>query len=788
MLDESTLPPLPPLQPADRQRRALFSDVMLPRYFSHPFTYAIPHRFRDSLRVGHRVLVPFGNKVLQGLVVSLHDRQPPVSRPTYREIQDILDPLEDGSADGVDTELLSLAHFVSEYYLAPLGQCLRFILPPFHAQPVSTRIRITAAGRETFQTPGTRLSAYTREVLERLHRADKGLTRRYLRHTMPGRLDSTLRRLKQRGLVSEEPGSGVVHARSKPHKEDLRGESTPSPKERLDRGFVPPSSQASQISAHRDWPLIQKAIASFEHRTFLLEGSRPSRQTWFMAASSETLARGRSVLVVTPEIRRATHLASLAASSWPDRVSLLHSDLLLPQRKDAWQDIRAGMKPIVVGTRSAIFAPLPDIGLIVIDEEENPSFKEEQSPHYHSRTVALVRARSNRAVLLLGSDHPSLETYTATVERPAQVTRIEAEGSGTRTQALPRIVLEDLRKSPSGTLLTKPLLDGMEQALAVGTGAILFLNRKGYAPALLCRTCGQTTQCPNCRITQKFYKQRTRLVCHYCGRDEAVPDLCQTCSSPRLEPVGFGTERLEEAVRQMFPTARIGRLDRAIARTEAQAEDVRDAFRSGALNVLIGTQLLLEGDAIPQAGCVGVPCADIGLHLPDFRSAERSFHTLLEARALARPMEDGGVMVLQTYIPTHHTMQAIDQHNPSLFYEQERSFRRALAYPPFTHIIRLRVSGSRKEMALQAATRWAGVLHKEIADASRRHALSPDALEVLGPIPPMIPHVRGRHRLQLFVKAEIGSIGQDVVRRSLDSVGGLRGLKFEVDVDPVDTL
>lgn len=799
MLDESTLPSLPSFHQPDRQRRPLFADVMLPRYFSHPFTYAIPGRFQESLRVGHRVLVPFGKKILQGLVVSLHDRQPPAPRPTYREIQDLLDQTEErpeydskGGKAGIEDELLALAHFVSEYYLTPLGQCLRFILPPFHAQPASTRIRLTGAGRETVQAPGTRLSAYTRAILERLQRTDKGLTRGSLRRAMPGRLDATLRRLKQRGLISEEPVSGSAHARSKPHPEDPRVSAAPSREERLDRvvasATFQASPQASPISVHSDWTRVREAISSFEHRTFLLEGSRPSRYAWFIAASSETLARGRSVLIVTPEIRHAGHLAALATASWPDRVTLLHSDLPLSRRKDLWHSIRAGSTPVVVGTRSAIFAPLPDIGLIVIDEEESSSLKEEQSPHYHARTVGLVRARSNRAILLLGSDHPSLETYTTAVERPFQVTRFEIEGSDQRTRALPGIVVSDLRESPSGTLLTKPLVEGMAGALAAGTGAILFLNRKGYAPALLCRTCGRACQCPTCHITQRFFKTRRRLVCHYCAREEAIPDLCQTCSSPRLEPVGFGTERLEEAVRQMFPAARIGRLDREAIRTEAQAEDVRAAFRSGTLHILIGTQLLLEGDAIPPAGCVGVPCADVGLHLPDFRSAERAFHAFMETRRLGRPMEDGGVMVLQTSMPTHHTMLAVAQHDPSLFYEQERSFRRALAYPPFTHMIRLRVSGSRKDMVLQAARCWAELLHKEIAEASRRPDLLPGTLEVLGPIAPMIPHVRGQHRQQLFVKAEPISIGQDVVRQTLDSVGRSRGLKVDVDVDPVDTL
>jgi primosomal protein N' (replication factor Y) len=655
-------------------------------------------------KVGSRVLVPFGPSKLQGVIVAL-SIHPPQGQdiPIGSSLRDIAELLDDDGTEP-DESLLSLTRLISEYYLAPWGQCLRLILPD---QP---RAR---------QRPSRRLT-----------------TRRN-----PAEAD--------------------------PVGEDFASRPLPS---------IP--------TAWRD--SLKTALDQAHPATFLLQAPAAHRLACLLQATEETLARQRAALIIVPEISLASTIAGLAAARWAERVALLHSGLSPAAHDAAWRRVRAGTADVVVGTRSAVFAPFPSnrasLGLICVEQEEDHSLKEEQEPRYHARDVARMRADQKGAVLLLGSAHPSLETLQ-TVEPDRKLTLKTVNGSGPPATAPPAIEAVDLRLLPYRTLLSEPLIAGIKQALSAKSRVILFLNRKGFAPLLHCLDCGASPHCPRCSVPFTFYRRAGRLSCRYCGDSSSLPDTCPSCLASRLEPVGFGTERLEEEVRRLFPEARIGRLDRDLARTQAQADAVRGRLAAGELDILIGTQMLFRGFPLPPVGLVGLPYADAGLHVPDFRSAERTYQTLLDAAGLALPGDAGGKVVLQTYMPAHHAIASVVQQNETLFYEQELAFRKALGYPPFTHLISLHVSGKNAKLVQKAAGEWAGRLKVAAAD------LFPDEVTIMGPIPAPVAQLRGRHRWQLLVKSAQAEAARQTVRQTLEELERnkkRRGLKFDVDVDPME--
>lgn len=669
---------------------SLFADVIVPRHLFRTFTYAVPEPFRERVRPGSLVRVPLGRSTVPGVIVALSAQaptgspSPPASTIRVRDILAVAEASEDGT---IPSEILELTRQVSDYYLAPWGQCLRLILPVLS---------------------GSRNPARSRKA-----------------------------------AWTHEPSAAA-----------------PMPADTLRLPAVAPPPW---------WPRLEEALARHRHETWLLEDAWDRRWGVMLEAAHVALRQKQSVLLLSPEIRRAEALAALSLRRWPDRVAQLHSHLPAALRAREWRRIQRGDADLVVGTRSAVFAPLRNLGLICVDDEEDPAFKEEQEPHYHARDVAAMRARQHGVVLLLGTAHASVETRQAL----AGGVRIRSAPSG---QAPVRVV--DLRQTPPRTLLSEPLLAGMRAALDARTGVIVFANRKGFAAALHCRDCGHSPTCTDCSVVLTLYRRTGRLACRYCGAARPIPDACPACQSLRIQPVGTGTERLEEELRRFFPAARIGRLDRDTARTPEQAAELRSALAEGRLDVLIGTQLLVQGPPMPPVGFVGVPYADAGLHRPDFRSAERTYHALRDAVALART---DGLVVLQTRLPDHHVIASIANDNPDQFYEQELAFRRALGYPPFAQLISLCVSGKSEAAVRTAAERWAAALKE-------RGNKSPGLLTVLGPIPANVARVRGRHRWQILVKSPYGEEARHVVKATLEAMEAAKDhrLKFDADVDPIE--
>ncbi len=771
-----------------------FAEVIVPRHLNRSFTYGIPDQLRARLQVGSRVRIPFGPSMLEGVVVSLSaqcargdEQNPATTGRVAGRLREIASIIGETPEAGLTPNLLTLTRLVSERYLAPWGQCVRLILPTLQTHRRSPRYIITETGTQRQESAG-RLASTTCRILARLASAPKGLTLTSLRRTVTGPVARTLRTLVRHQWVREVQ-------RGRQSDQDSRTDQRRSPINDMTPAGSPSQVHKPQESATvppREmawWNQLRRALDGAVPRLFLLQGPATQRVSHVIRAAEETLARNRTVLILAPEVIRAAAIAELARARWGDRVELFHSGLTPTRRGQVWRRIRTGTAGIVVGTRSAVFAPLISLGLICVEDEEDPSFKEEAVPHYHAREVAWMRAGQDKAVLLLGSAHPSLETVQA-IEAGGEVLRIVGDDV-----VPPAIQVVDLRRFPHGSVLTVPMIAGIRAALEARAGVVLFLNRKGFAPALLCRDCGSGQRCPHCSVTLSFNKRAANLSCHSCGASVPVPESCTLCLAARLEPVGFGTERVEEEIRRLFPNARIGRLDRDTAPTAARAAAIRRLASAGEFDILIGTQMLFRGSPLPPVGFVGLPHADAGLHLPDFRSAERTYHALLDAVALARSGEAGGTIVLQTYLPAHHAIASVVSYNESGFYDQELAFRKSVGYPPFTRLVSLRVSGTNPGLVREAAERWSGLLKAALPRGSSGeekpapHETLASDVTILGPIPAAVARVRARHRWQLLVKSAKAEAARLVVKRTLDVLEkrpGSGGLKFDVDIDPVE--
>ena len=551
-----------------------------------------------------------------------------------------------------------------------------------------------------------------------------------------------------------------------------------------------PAKQADEISAVAAAPehstvdeslagLRAKALAAIArqtHESLLLPAPTGALRGFYADAIQAALDCGRTALVLVPETGRIEASQAFFAARWGARCQAYHAGLSSADRHQAWTRIQAGTATVVIGTRSAVFAPLANLGLIIVDREDHQAYKAENVPRYDARVVAAERARRAGAVLILTSAHPSLETVHATG------TDIGAAGRVVPQAGAPPVTVADLRDAPFGDILSTPLSDAIAARLADGKNVLLFLNRKGYASVLLCRDCGQAVKCPACSVGWTFHKREGLLRCSYCGRTGNAPESCPDCAGAHMAPSGSGTEALEETVKTRFPAARVARLERHRTGGDGATVAILSLWQAKELDILIGTQLVVTRSPRPVASLVGLVYPDAALHLPDFQAAEQAYHTFSDVMALADPQDSTAGIVLQSYLPQHHVIRALAEHNPAIFYESELAAREALGYPPFGRLIGLRVSGTKEELVDAAALRWASLLRAAGASAGKATLMT-----VLGPIPATPARVRGRFRRQLVVKGADAAALRQAVRATLaemETGGRAGGLRYDIDVDP----
>ncbi len=751
--------------------------VALPVPVPHTFTYAVPEALVTAVTRGARVVCPFGSRRLVGVAmdVSVADEQalPPKLRPVAKVL----------AGGSVPEELLAFLRELSAYYLAPIGEVMRLALPPQDresaleeqvtpglfdkARGVSAR-RVKTAAPTAHVDPAAeaKLSASASGLLARL---------RSLGPTPIARLEdthksarTTLARLERLGLVrfGEEEATRDPFFRS--------------PVER-DVDKAPTAAQSEAIAA------LQAALFGETARPFLLHGVTGSGKTEvYLRAIAEAKRLGRGAVVLVPEIALTPQLVGRFRARFGDGVAVLHSGLSPRDRHDMWHALREGAVDVVIGARSALFAPVARLGLVVVDEEHDPSFKQEEGVRYHARDMALLRARRAGAVCVLGTATPSLESEH--LVREGKLTRLTLP-TRARDQALPRVTVVNLRRIGAGPTgdkrLSLPLHRAIEENLATGGQTILFLNRRGFSPALRCEACGTVASCPNCSVALTYHKASGSVLrCHTCDHEEPVRAACLACKSPEVVLEGLGTERLEETLRGAFPTARVARLDRDVAGGK-DAEKVLARVRAREVDILVGTQMVTKGHDLPEVTLVGVLNADAALSMPDFRASERAFQLLVQVAGRAGRGDTAGHVIVQTYDPTHPSIRFGVSHDTAGFVVAELAHRRELGYPPYSRMVLVRVDAVDAELALL----WAGRLGQVASAANAGSPASAARVEVLGPAPAPLARLKNRHRFRLMLRSSDRAALRVATLAVVRAFGEVpREVRAQVDVDPVQML
>jgi len=750
---------------------ARFVEVALPVPLASLFTYRLP--VGREAPAGTRVRVQFGARKLVGVVFGPADAEK-AARHKTRELLEVLDP-----EPLLGEPELALARWLAEYWFAPPGEAIALLLPPRMAEgadspPPRQTLNVSLVdpppavpAKGSLGSKGTAVMSWLGQ-----HRQASADT---IRQATGASLD-TLRRLAERGLVSiteerrfRDPLAGA----------ELAALRTPG-------ALVHPLT-AAQTAA------VEAVIASLgRYQGFLLHGVTGSGKTEvYLALIEAALARGEGVIVLVPEIALTPQLVARFRARLGDKVAVQHSGLDPVARHEQWLRIRGGELPVVVGARSALFSPMPSLGLVVVDEEHEPSFKQETSPRYHARDLALVRGHLAGVPVVLGSATPSLESWT-NVRRQKLVRlslpeRAHMPGADGAVRPMPGVELIDMREAATvdkQRLFSRRLLECVQATITQGEQVILFLNRRGYASSIQCGTCGEPLACTSCSVAYTWHRSRARLVCHYCDESRAFPEACPKCGARDLGEVGAGTEHIEEALVALLPGARIGRMDKDTTRGKALIK-LLVRFRKRELDLLIGTQMVAKGHDFPGVTLVGVLNADQGLAFPDFRAAERTFQLLTQIAGRAGRADRPGQVLMQTHLPEHYAITHAAHHDVIGFLDTEVTLRHARAFPPATHLALFRIGGP----ALGAVETEASNLERALVEVASQLA-STSELSVLPAQPAPIERIKDRWRYQVLIK----SSSRKHLRALLEATRIKwetrlsAGVQVALDVDPIQFL
>jgi primosomal protein N' (replication factor Y) len=799
--------------------------VALPVF--NTYTYKIPQSLVPLAAIGKRVLVPFGRRRITGYILGSPNL------PIPEKIKFIFDILDEKPL--FPSSMIPFFNWISEYYLHPIGEVIRTALPGGLNVVDMLTLTLAEPGRcALHQKAGTpmenivlrhlskgpcclkNLSRHLKKevplaVIHTLERSGWIIKKRELKHqrtkpmtqqfvsvvhaNIPDDRFYTVRKqildkidahdgISLKALKNAFPGhtgylnflknGGYITLTSKQVYRDPFGEA-------VEPDQAPELTPAQQhvVTTVRE-SIGQKFI------TYLLAGVTGSGKTEvYMHLTAEIIKTGRTVLVLVPEIALISQTERRFRSRFGDCIAVLHSGISTGERYDQWRKIMGQGVSIVIGARSAIFCPLTNIGLIVVDEEHDTSYKQDGGLRYNAKDLAVVRAKFNNGIAILGSATPSLQSiYNVYNGKFCQVDLDQR----IRQMPMPKVDIVDLRENRDSTglarFITPPLQTAMQETLQRGEQILLFLNRRGYASFPVCAACGESIRCKNCDITLTLHQQINAYRCHYCGYTMAATTPCPACGSSKIKHMGLGTEKLEEWITSLFPKARIARMDMDTTRRKGSMLKILKDLKNHAIDILIGTQMVAKGHDFPGITLVGIVCADLSLSFPDFRAGERTFQLLTQVAGRSGRGTVPGRVVMQTYNPDHFSIRAAMNHDFKAFYDTEITFRKTLNYPPFSRIIQLKLSGKDKEKIGNTACRLGELCQTLTGDFKKKF----QTIEVLGPVASPIPRIANYHRWQILLKNKNIRILQEFVRQLLSDNKNMlnrSGVKLAIDVDPV---
>ncbi|MFO0587910.1 MAG: primosomal protein N' [Polyangiaceae bacterium] len=780
----------------------LLADVAIPVPLANAFTYAIPEDLAARAVPGARVLVSFARRQTIGVVLSAGEREVPAHLTKVAPIQGVLD-----DEPVLPAELVRFLIELSAYYFAPIGEVLRLALPAIEREKaralsasgadVSALSRAKQVGGRVVQmvrpTPAIEAAGSLRgqaaAILALLRASgDASIAALEKQH---GNARAAVKKLVSLGLVETF---------------EREADRDPFFSEPLARDVAPELTEAQTAAANA----INAAIVAHETAGFLLFGITGSGKTEvYLAAIAACLAEGRGALVMVPEIALTPQLVARFRARFGDGLAVLHSALSDGDRHAMWRKLREGTVRVAIGARSALFAPVPDLGLVIVDEEHDGSFKQEEGVRYHARDMALLRAHRAGAVTVLGSATPSIESVQ--LARSGRLTELILPGRARAVASLPKVEIVNLRTigpGPTGNpLLSLPLHRALDKALAAGEQAIVFLNRRGFAPSVVCNSCGAVETCKACSVSLTYHRRgriddgelfarnvgasppsgvprvsgEGFLVCHYCDFKTRLPEVCSGCHAPALVLEGLGTERLETTLREAFPQARIARLDRDVADGK-KAQAILAKMHAHEIDILVGTQMVTKGHDLPNVTLVGVVNADAALSLPDFRASERGFQLLVQVAGRAGRHEKPGVVIVQTRQPQHTAIECAATHDVRGFLSRELRDRQEVGYPPFSRLALIRLDAMDEDVAREAAETIA-------EEAKRTRAAKERLVDVLGPSAAPIARLRGRYRFRVMLRAKERAPLRATtahVQRVIEDLP--RTIRAVIDMDPVSML
>lgn len=821
-----------------------FADVVFPLPLEQAFTYKIPDELTPHVKIGSRVIAPFGVRRLTGFVVSFK------ASCELKEVKDLLDCLDESPV--ISEELLDLASWIADYYLCSLGEAIKTVLPAvlvrksrqyveiisehaeMHAAEIARSaprqaqiLRYVAQSKrisvdELKRRIGAKSLFMSLKQLERkglirtqqmfARRAVKEKTEKYVRlnsaRTSPQAFQELLAELERTAPKQAAGLSYVKQQGQEVRKKELLKQaqlSSVSLKALVDKGYVevfektvfrdyyapevPDKPPQLQLTGEQKMATeqIAGAIAAGVFKAFLLFGVTGSGKTQvYIEAIHNVLQAGKTAIVLVPEISLTPQTVARFRSHFGDKIAVLHSAMSAGERYDSWQKLQRGDAVVAIGPRSAIFAPVANLGLVVVDEEQEGSYKQtDPVPRYHARDIAVVRAKRNQAVVILGSATPSSESFYNARNGKYQLLQLKKRVTDV---AMPAVEIIDMLKERrlSGKrevpVFSRLLVKKMQEKLSRNEQIILLLNRRGFSSFIKCKECGYVAGCEHCNITMTYHLHGRHLRCHYCGSVRKAPDVCPECQGHDIVFTGYGTQKVETELQAQFPDVNVVRMDLDTTNRKWAHDRILRDFARGKYQILLGTQMVAKGLDFNRVTLVGVINADVGLLLPDFRSTERTFQLLTQVAGRAGRRNIAGEVIIQTYTPESFCLRCAQKHDFQRFYSEEILARRELSYPPFGRLISIVFKGENETSVRQAARTYAGLL----AGANR-------GLEILGPVPAPIAKIQNKYRYQILLKSDRRrDAGGKQVRSAVRSAAGqfrdrkrFRGVQIAVDVDPV---